>query len=388
MDWFLWIYFTATASFWCLFYFKSVRLSRALPAIPQQLDLINQPLPRLSVIITAKDEATTIEHALATILNTSYPDFEIIIVNDRSTDTTGEIINDFARSHPKIKPIHIDTLPEDWLGKTHALDTAVRQATGDWFLFTDADVHHHPTLWQRALNYAISKHYSHLALLPDVPTPGRILQACVKAFGLMFLATAKVEQIEDPDKKAAIGIGAFNLVKRDAFVQTPGFEWLRMEVADDYGIGVMMKKWGHKISFATAYDDLQVDWYHDVPGMIKGLEKNIMAPGTRFETIRLIISPLLLSAVILGPFLSLLSWSNYYFVTGVTVLFFIVLCSFWIPRRNPGDLTTWLLTPVGYLIILYTFCRACALCLARNGINWRGTYYPRSQLRKYQRVKV
>lgn len=388
MDLVLWAYFAATGIFWCFFYFKVTRLSQSLPAVPTENIQTGTSLPKLSVIITAKDEADTIEHALQTILKTDYPDFEIIIVNDRSVDNTGKIIDRFAQKHPEIIPIHIDHLPEDWLGKVHALYTATTKASGEWLLFTDADVHHHPTLWQRAVDYATRNRFDHLALLPDVPTPGLLIQACVKAFGVMFLATAKVEQIEDPNSKAAIGIGAFNLVNHAAFNKTPGFEWLRMEVADDYGIGIMMKKWKQKISFATAYDDLLVDWYPNVASMIRGLDKNIMAPGTRFETARLIISPIIFAAIILGPFLSLIFWSTYYPVVGLAVFICIGLTGFWIPKRNYKELLHWLLTPIGYLIILYTFTRACILCLKRGGIVWRDTFYPRALLRKYQRVKL
>ena len=191
------MYFSVTGIVWCLFYYKVTRLSRALPSVPSGSSVSEKALPRLSIIITAKDEAETIEHALQTILETEYPDFEIIIVNDRSTDGTGSIIDRFAQNHAEINPIHITSLPENWLGKVHALHTATQQATGEWLLFTDADVHHHPTLWQRAIELAISKKYDQLALLPNVPTRGTLLQACVKAFGLLFLATAKVEQIEN-----------------------------------------------------------------------------------------------------------------------------------------------------------------------------------------------
>ncbi len=398
MDLLLWTYFSATGIFWCFFYFNVTRLARRLPAMPTENVLNTAHLPKLSVIITAKDEAATIEHALQTILKTDYPDFEIIIVNDRSVDNTGNIIDRFAQKcsdlkysdqkHPEIIPIHVDRLPENWIGKVHALDTATARASGEWMLFTDADVHHHATLWQRAVDYATRKQFDHLALLPDVPTSGLFIQACVKAFGVMFLATARVEQVEDPDSKAAIGIGAFNLVKRAAFNKTPGFEWLRMEVVDDYGLGIMMKKWQQQISFATAYDDLQVDWYPTLSSMIRGLDKNIMAPGTRYQTAKLIISPVIFAAIIFGPFFSLLVWSGYYPLVGLSVFIFVGLTSFWIPSRSYKELLYWLLTPIGYLIIVYTFTRACILCLKRGGIVWRDTFYPRALLRKYQRVKL
>ncbi len=393
MDLIIWIYLGASGIFWCIFYLLVSRQARRLPALPQKDLNPEVKLPKLSVIITAKDEADTIEHALQTLIKTEYPDFEIIIVNDRSVDDTGSIIDRFAKQHadqqqPKIIPVHIESLPENWLGKVHALYTATAKASGEWLLFTDADVHHHPTLWQRAVDYARHKQYDHLAILPNVPTPGLLLQACVKAFAVMFLATAKVDKIEDPNSKAAIGIGAFNLVNHAAFNRTPGFEWLRMEVADDYGIGLMMKKWGQKIGFASAYTDLLVDWYPDVSSMIRGLDKNIMAPGTRYETARLILSPVAFAMVILGPFISLLLWSGYYPLVGATVYACIVVTCFWIPTQNKKELLHWLLTPIGYLIIMYTFTRACWLCLKRDGVVWRDTFYPRSLLRQYQRVKL
>ena len=254
MEILLWIYFSGMGIFWYVFYLYVARMSRRLPQLTKVAGA-KQNLAKLSVIVTAKDEAHTIEKALQTLLEQDYPDFEVIIVNDRSTDDTGKIIDRFSKTHPKIVPLHIDHLPDDWIGKVHALHTAVQHASGEWLLFTDADVHHHPTLWQRAIQYAQSRSLKHLALMPSVPTDGRLLQACVRAFGFMFLSTAKIAQIENPNSKAAIGIGAFNLVRHDALKNSPGFEWLRMEVVDDYGIGIMLKAAGYKIGFATALDD-------------------------------------------------------------------------------------------------------------------------------------
>ncbi|VAW91022.1 hypothetical protein MNBD_GAMMA21-2071 [hydrothermal vent metagenome] len=363
-------------------------MSRSLPFIRPEITFTRDKLPSLSIIVTAKDEAKTLEAGLQSLIEQDYPDYEIIVINDRSTDRTGEIIDRLARQYPQIKPIHIDHLPELWLGKVNALNHGVAQARGDWLLFTDADVHHHTTLWQRAIGYAITNQLDHLALMPGVPHPGKIFQATMKAFAFLFLSTANIEQINNPKSKAAIGIGAFNLVRHSAFKQTPGFEWLRMEVGDDYGIGIMLKQNGFRPGFATAIDDLQVEWYKNIPDMIRGLDKNIMAPGTHFSRFKLIISPIIFSAIILAPYLSLVSIEPPYFIFGFIVFLCTSLISFYMGKSKQENIYAWLLSPVGFLIIGYTFARACILCLIRDGIIWRGTYYPRKLLKKYQRVKV
>ena len=383
-----WIYFSISCAIWCGFYIYAAKMSRSLPAIKKELPLNQVELPTISVIVTARDEAETIEAGLQSLIEQDYPNFEIIIINDRSTDRTGEIIDRCAGHHPQIKPIHIDHLPEHWLGKVNALNHGVAIASGDWLLFTDADVHHHKTLWQRAITHAINDQLDHLALMPNVPHPGNMFQACMKAFTLLFLSSANVKQIKNPESKAAIGIGAFNLVRHSAFKQTPGFEWLRMEVGDDYGIGIMLKQNGFRINFATAFYDLQVEWYKNIPDMIRGLDKNIMAPGTRFSRFKLIVSPIIFSALLLAPFLSLISFNPPFFIFGISVLLCTSLISIYMGMNKQENVSAWLLSPIGFLIIGYTFTRACILCLLRDGIIWRGTYYPRKLLRKYQRVKL
>jgi len=383
----IWIYFSLLAVCWCGFYFYTAKISRSLPHLPDKIQA-NHRRPSLSIIVTAKNEADTIEAGLTSLIEQDYPDYEIIIINDRSTDTTGEIIDRFARQHATVKPVHIDTLPEHWLGKVNALNQGVAMATGEWLLFTDADVHHHKTLWQRALDYAVTKKYDHLALIPDVPVSGILLQATMKAFSLLFFFTSRIAQIENPKSKAAMGIGAFNLVRHAAFKKTPGFEWLRMEVGDDYALGIMLKQNGFRIGFAVAFNDLKVVWYESLSGMICGLEKNIIAPGTQFSLFRLIISPFIFAGMILAPFLSLAFYQPPYMLTGLCVFLFTSLISFIIADNQYEKLSHWLLSPVGFLIICYIFARACILCLLRDGIIWRDTYYPRRLLRKYQRYKL
>jgi glycosyltransferase involved in cell wall biosynthesis len=144
---------------------RAQHVINALPILNKDTDF--SP-PMLSVIIAARNEGKTLSHALDTLIQQSYPQLEIIIVNDRSSDNTAAIIDEYAARDPRIHPIHISTLADEWLGKTHALHFASQQARGEWFLFTDADVHHSTRLWASAIHYAQEQQLDHLALLPKI----------------------------------------------------------------------------------------------------------------------------------------------------------------------------------------------------------------------------
>lgn len=392
MMYLLGLYLFTTCALWVVFYLQSVRALgaiRSLPILdPAAPNSDGAMPPTLSVIIAARNEASTLPAALETLIEQTYPGLEIILVNDRSTDNTAEVIDAFAQRDARIRCIHIKDLPPDWIGKVHALHVASQQARGDWMLFTDADVHHSARLWSSAIEYVERGELDHLAILPQVTSRGLLLNATMKTFAMLFLTTAKVEKIRDPDSPAAIGIGAFNLVRSKTFRQTAGFEWLRMEVADDYGLGVMLKSIKAKADIVTAYNDLKIKWYASLQEMARGLDKNIMAPGTQYKTIKLIVNPLVMLGVSIAPFVGVLFWPSPVAWLALLTLLVVSVAAMSIAKISNDNTIYWLLSPLGLLVISYIFTRACLLCLARDGIIWRGTHYSRKKLQQYQRVRL
>ena len=120
--------------------------------------------PKLSIIIPACNEEETLENALTGLLTLRYPNLEIILINDRSTDKTGEIMEKLSQGDSRVSIVHLEHLPENWLGKVHALHQGVQRASGNWLLFTDADVHFSPEILEKAVSYAQSQRLDHLAL--------------------------------------------------------------------------------------------------------------------------------------------------------------------------------------------------------------------------------
>jgi cellulose synthase/poly-beta-1,6-N-acetylglucosamine synthase-like glycosyltransferase len=194
--------------------------------------------PSVSIIVPARNEEETIQQALHTLLALDYDNYEVIAVNDRSTDRTGELMESVSKTsnasanarmtHP-LRVIHHNELPPGWLGKTHAMWTAANQASGDWLLFTDADVLFKPDSLRRALAYAEAEHADHVVLFPRMimKRPGEYMM--IAFFQTMFMFGHRPWKVADPSTDDHMGVGAFNLVRRRAYDAVGPYQALRMK---------------------------------------------------------------------------------------------------------------------------------------------------------------
>jgi glycosyltransferase involved in cell wall biosynthesis len=362
-----------------------------LPVLREQHAPVPDVWPRLSVVIPACDEAASLESAVTTLLQQDYPDLEIILVDDRSTDGTAKIIERLAREDPRIRAVHVKTLPQGWLGKVHALHRGVEQASGEWLLFTDADVYFAAGTLRRAVAFVLHQRVDHLTLIPRTVQKSFWLELAVNTFGLLFFITTRAASVNRPDSKAFVGIGAFNLVNARRFHRTAGFEWLRLEPGDDVGLGMMIKQSGGTTRLAFAYEDLSLQWYSSVTAMFKGLEKNLFGPGSHYRWQLMLVRVGIIWALVAGPYFSLIFGLAHglapLWIAGAAAisvqLIFPVCCV--ADRKTRGLIL--LLFPVGVLLITAMMLRAAYQCLKNGGIDWRGTHYPIDQLRAGQRVK-
>jgi len=231
--------------------YMTVKCMPVLSDTPPQLPSSMLKWPKVSIIVPACNEENHIEAAIRSRLALDYPNLEIIALNDRSTDRTGQILDNMARHDERLKVVHIHQVPDGWLGKVHALHQGVKQASGEWYLFTDADVYFSTLLLRRAVAYVSGHCVDHLVCIPRVRTHGFWLNVAIRTFFLIFCINARLAAVNDKDSKFPAGVGAFNLVEADLFHRTPGFEWLRMEPVDDYGLGVMLKQAGGRRSYPS-----------------------------------------------------------------------------------------------------------------------------------------
>ena len=385
------IFLSFLCALWVAAFAYLVWARKRLPTLKSVTVAAPERWPMLSIVIPACNESAHLESALMTLAQQDYPFFEIIVVNDRSTDATGAIIDRLAARQPRLRAVHIKSLPDGWLGKVHALQRGVEIARGEWLLFTDADIHFAPGTLRHALAFAMAQDADHLTLIPRTPQNGVWLDAAVRAFGLIFLLATRAASVNQPKSRAFVGIGAFNLVKAATFRRTAGFEWLRLEPGDDVGLGLMIKKTGAISRLALAYDELTVRWYDSVPDMFKGLEKNLFGPGSDYHWWLVLPQVAAIWMVIAAPIAALagglLLGSLSLWIAGSAALAAHLVFALFYYYEGPAEIPSLLLLPAGLLLISLMMLRAAYQCLRHDGIDWRGTHYPLAQLRAGQRVR-
>ncbi|HWW14745.1 MAG TPA: glycosyltransferase family 2 protein [Candidatus Dormibacteraeota bacterium] len=340
--------------------------------------------PSVSIIVPARNEAEDIELSLTRLLALDYHNYEVIAVNDRSNDRTGEIMETVAgraSAHGRLRVIHHRELPAGWMGKPHAMWTAANAATGDWLLFTDADVLFKPGSLRRALAYAEAERADHLVLFPEMimKRPGEFMM--IAFFQTMFVFGHRPWKVADPKTKDHMGVGAFNLIRRSTYEAVGTYAALRMEVLDDMKLGKVVKNAGFAQRNVFGGDLISLRWAHGARGVINNLTKNFFAVLS-FQWWRTLVTAFGLAFLNLGPFLGVFlahRWQRLPYALALFCMFSIYVGMSW---RSRVPAHYFLLHPVSTTLFIYILLLSMCHALWNGGIIWRGTRYPLEELRK------
>ena len=364
---------------------KVIAAAFGLPRVPNlilpQCDITPAGSPSITVIVPARNEAADIAATLHSLLSQDYPNLQIIAIDDRSTDETSAIIDTIAAQHPeKLRALHVTELPPGWLGKTHAMALAARQAATDYLLFTDADVLFHPTSIRVTLANAVATNADHLVLVPTNIIKRWDEAAILGFFQIFCLWGARPWRIADPKaKRDAIGLGAFNLLRRSAYIEIGGYESLRMEIIEDLGLGRRIKRarLAQRITFGLGLVSLH--WASGAPGLVSVMTKNLFA-AFRFYIALALLWCLWLLTFWVAPAIGL-----FFSPTRVpSILTLIAVAYAYRLLGRYSGISTWnaLFLPFSALVLVFALLRSMLITFKQDGIIWRGTFYPLPELRK------
>jgi glycosyltransferase involved in cell wall biosynthesis len=363
---------------------------------------------RVSIIVPARDEEEHIRETLTQLLALEYSNYEIIAVNDRSADRTGQIMEEVAACQgscgadtlarvpapsalqtgadksiraTRLKVIHVAELPGGWLGKTHAMWLASQQASGDWLLFTDADVRFKPDSLRRAIAYAEAERADHVVLFPRMimKRPGERMM--IAFFQALFVFGHRPWKVADPKARDHMGVGAFNLVRRSVYDAVGTYQALRMEVLDDMKLGKVIKNAGFAQRNVFGEDLISLRWAKGALGIVNNLTKNFFAVLS-FQWPRTVACIVGLGFLNLGPFLGVWmahGWARVPYAIALASLFLIY---YGMSARSAVPSYYFFLHPVSSSLFMYTLLRSMVHTFSNDGIVWRGTKYPLDELRK------
>jgi glycosyltransferase involved in cell wall biosynthesis len=341
--------------------------------------------PDITVVVPARNEEKSIEATLRSLLACTGLRLEIVAVNDRSTDRTGERMEQVAAEAEagggahRLRVMHIRELPAGWLGKPHAMALGAQQATSAWLLFTDGDVIFDRTALELAVRHAEAEKADHLVLAPTVVLKTLSEAAMLGVMNVLGGWTIRLWKAADPRAPDFIGVGGFNMIRREVYLSLGGFEALRMEVLDDLRLGWLVKRGGYRQRVAVGPDLVRVRWLQGALGVIHLAEKNAFAVY-RYRVGITLLASLGLTAQIVWPLLAIAAggWAS-----AAGLLTYLSIALAYQASRREIRAPAWLaiLFAPATAVVLYALLRSMMLALARGGVDWRGTRYSLEELR-------
>jgi hypothetical protein len=359
------------------------RLARRLPGLEtlpptRSLDGSTTGLERCSVVVAARDAGARLEGTVRHLLAQEDVSVDVIVVDDRSTDRTGEILARLALEDPRVQVRRVEVLPDGWLGKCHACHVGASAATGDWILFTDADCWLKPGVLARALRVADREAADHITLTPGVVPE----TAGARAWHLVFLSrlSSWMSGVNRDRAGAYFGIGAFNLVRASAYRDCGGYEALRLTILDDVKLGLLLHRARKRTRAFVGGDDMECHWGMTVPGVIRIMEKNYFA-AIDYRLAPVVAAGLLgtltFGAAVIGPWTGTIAG-----MAAGLAPWSLALPAAVFARRLGWPVRYAVMTPLLYPVMVFAIIHSAVVTLRQDGVRWRETFYPLDILRQ------
>jgi glycosyltransferase involved in cell wall biosynthesis len=344
--------------------------------------------PRVTVIIPAKDEEANLPTCLSSIREQSYPNLEILVVDDRSEDRTGEIAREHASQDPRIRVMTMTELAPGWTGKTHALQRASETAGGDWLWFIDADTIHDPNSLNVLMGYGHREHASMVSILPDLRCETFWERVVQPLAGITLMQSFPLPVVNDDRRSLAFANGQSILIERDAYRQAGGHEAVRDRFVEDIGMAYKVKGLGLPIRTTLTRGLIHCRMYASFGQLVRGWSR-ILYDALDRKSSRLfarLLDPLIFCqsghlALIASVVILALRGAEPFAVwlLGISLLHHVWM--YFVLRRVydisvPGSRYV-VYYPLANLIIDAILVRAIWMCLTGR-VTWRGTVYPKT----------
>jgi glycosyltransferase involved in cell wall biosynthesis len=353
------------------------------------------PTPHVTMLIPAKDEGERIRACIQSALNQDYENLDVIAIDDRSVDRTGEIMDEMAAINPKLSVIHIQpgSLGPGWTGKNNALFTGAQKASGEWLLLVDSDVILQPPALSTSIALAVYKKFDLLSLLPRLEThtiwERSLIPLCSAAAATMYMiALNNVNNM----KRVGFANGQFMLISRAAYDTIGGHETVKDRYCEDVEIARIMKARGMRPRVSWGENIAAVRMYSSLPAIIRGWSRIFYAakvgnPKTEIAAISFLLASCFSAYAIIiygivrmfHPLGNMLD--DAWLIVGVVHLSLMMVMLSYMYRWSKNSGWNALLFPIAGPLLLWVLLKALMMCITKK-VEWRGTSYSHTMAQK------
>jgi chlorobactene glucosyltransferase len=345
----------------------------------------------VSIIVPMRNEERNAERCIGSLMNQDYPDYEVIVIDDMSTDGTPHILESLSANFPNLKVVMGATTPQGWVGKNHALWQGVPRAVGDWLLFVDADTYSEPNTLRSALSYAEEHKADMLSIFPFQEL-GSFWERVIQPIIFASIASAfPHRRINSPEYKEAAANGQFILIRRDVYTAVGGHEAIKDKIVEDFALAKLIKGKGYRLRVARGRHLIRTRMYRNLKEMWEGWTKNIFL-GIDKNWRRLILGIIMLSLRGLLPLLLLIQ-SLLAISRGANSPIHVVICleSLWLVFLNvyfswegtkAYDIPAYyaFLFPISATAFIGIMISSTYKIVSGKGVVWKGRRYEASRI--------
>ncbi len=342
--------------------------------------------PVVTILVAAKDEEENIGDCIDSLLELDYPQLEFIVIDDRSSDRTADIVRQRAATDSRLRLVQVSHLAEGWFGKPHAMQTGAAEATGQWLLFVDADCRLSPGSVRAVMRHALDQQGDMLSLWPSLTLRSFAEKLLMPTCGSLLAVYHRPDRVNNPDSPAAFANGQFILIRSEAFQQVGGFEQVRNVLVEDIAFARHVKHSGFRAITAVSQNIFSVRMYSTFSQVWRGWSR--IFSGSFSSLPNYLVALLLVLLVSFGPYWFTVSsgllargqqWQsplwNMLFALGlvqITVML-TVLARFHRMANSPPLYV--LLHPLALLLMFSTLIKGLFIRLGWSRVKWRGNTY-------------
>jgi chlorobactene glucosyltransferase len=340
--------------------------------------------PKVSVILPARNEEGFIAKCLDSLLEQDYENYEIIAIDDRSEDKTGQIISSFAQKNSKIIHVTAEPKPENWMGKNWACFEGFKKSTGKLLLFTDADTKHSRQMISLSVSHLLSENLDALTAIPKMRCLDFWTRITLPMLSTFLHTRFSALRVNDPSKKTGYFFGSFFIIKRETYESVGTHEGVKGELVEDGALGKKVKESGFKMKMVRAEHLLEAVWARDLPTLWHAL-KRLMIPlylqnkkiaiGIFFAVLFLLFMPFPILAYAIPFVNSNISFSVLFAASVITVGLLYVASILESKKGLSLGLVHALLGPIGSFMIVVGFASGILQVKSHKALSWRGRTY-------------